>query len=129
MPHSLDEAKKPKKWIEYAKAELAIAEIPLPEGGFYEQFCFHAQQAAEKSLKGILVKLGVEFPFTHDLQLLLDILADDISVPTELYDIVELNAYSVMIGYPGASEPITEHEYSRAIQLARMAIEWAESII
>ena len=35
-------------WLRYAKADLALAQVPLPAGGLYELLCFHAQQAAEK---------------------------------------------------------------------------------
>jgi HEPN domain-containing protein len=34
---------------------------------------FHAQQAVEKSLKAVLASRGVDFPFTHDLAALLQI--------------------------------------------------------
>jgi HEPN domain-containing protein len=39
-----------------------------------EIFGFHAQQAAEKAFKAWLALLGVEYPKTHDLSLLLGIL-------------------------------------------------------
>ena len=38
-------------WLRYAKADLALARVPLPQGGLYELLCFHAPQAAEKSVK------------------------------------------------------------------------------
>jgi HEPN domain-containing protein len=36
---------------------------------------FHAQQTVEKAIKAVLVASGAEIPYTHDLSLLLDILA------------------------------------------------------
>jgi HEPN domain len=33
-------------WLRYARADLALARVPLPQGGLYELLCFHAQQAA-----------------------------------------------------------------------------------
>ena len=42
---------------------LAVNMIPLPT----EIVAFHCQQAAEKYLKGVLVILGEEPPYTHDL--------------------------------------------------------------
>ena len=41
----------PEDWLARAEGNLAIASAPLPEGAFYEDLCFHAQQAAEKALK------------------------------------------------------------------------------
>lgn len=35
--------------------------------------CFHAQQAAEKSLKALLVSRDIEYPLTHDIELLLQL--------------------------------------------------------
>ena len=34
-------------WLARAKGDLALAKVDLPQGGFYEDLCFHAQQAAE----------------------------------------------------------------------------------
>ena len=41
----------PADWIRYAKADLALARVPLPADGLYELLCFHAQQAAEKKCR------------------------------------------------------------------------------
>ena len=34
---------------------------------------FHAQQAVEKALKAAIARRGLEFPFTHDLGLLMQL--------------------------------------------------------
>ena len=56
-------ANSPAKWIEHAKADLALASISLPPGVLYELLCFHAQQAAEKAIKAVLIHQGVDFPY------------------------------------------------------------------
>ncbi|MEJ5376514.1 MAG: HEPN domain-containing protein [bacterium] len=43
----------PAEWLMLARADLALAKAPLPPGAVYEDLCFHAQQAAEKALKGM----------------------------------------------------------------------------
>jgi HEPN domain-containing protein len=48
-------------WPARAKGDLALARIALPEGGFYEDLCFHAQQTAEKALKAVLSLPGLAF--------------------------------------------------------------------
>lgn len=64
-----------------------------------EIFGFHAQQAVEKALKAWLAVLGVQFPKTHDLKLLLDLLGER-GVPTEgLQSFVDLNAFAVQYRY------------------------------
>ena len=40
------------EWLTRAKGDLALARVPLPEKAFYEDLCYHAQQAAEKSFEG-----------------------------------------------------------------------------
>ena len=62
----------PKEWRLLAERDLSIAEHlsttmhPIPSQ-VVANFC---QQSAEKYLKGALVILGVEPPYTHDLPLL-----------------------------------------------------------
>ena len=41
----------------------------------YEDLSFHAQQAAEKAINAVYVKLGMRFPYTHDIAELLSSLA------------------------------------------------------
>jgi HEPN domain-containing protein len=43
-------------------ADLALAQVPLPENSKYEMLLFHAQQAVEKSLKALLIIHGVDVP-------------------------------------------------------------------
>jgi HEPN domain-containing protein len=38
------------------------------EGGFYEDLCFHAQQAAEKALKSVYLHFAWAFRYVHDLE-------------------------------------------------------------
>ncbi|MDR1869499.1 MAG: HEPN domain-containing protein [Treponema sp.] len=59
----------PKDWRLLAERDMAIADHlaatmrPVPS----EAIAFHCQQASEKYLKGALVILGEEPPYTHDL--------------------------------------------------------------
>ena len=59
-------------WRLLAEDDLSVAEYlaanmrPIPT----HHIAFHCQQAAEKYLKGALVVLGIEPPYTHDLILL-----------------------------------------------------------
>jgi len=56
------------QWLARAKGDLAIAQLPLPEKGFLEDLVFHAQWAAEKSLKAVYQHHGWAFRYTHDLE-------------------------------------------------------------
>ena len=45
----------PTDWLRHAYSDLALASITPSSQILLEQLCFHAQQAAEKALKAILV--------------------------------------------------------------------------
>ena len=61
-------------WLKFAAVDLAAADAPL---GIDRDdidpwvMAFHAQQAAEKAVKALLLSIGIEFPLTHDLATLL----------------------------------------------------------
>jgi hypothetical protein len=60
------------------------------------QVTFHAEQAAEKALKAVLVHAAVEFPKTHDLQALLLLLRNSgISVAQEIEQAATLTRFAV----------------------------------
>ena len=129
MQPSSDRADTPLRWLQNARADLSLASIPLPRGVTYEQLCFHAQQAVEKALKAILLKCGIDFPFTHNLQALLDLLPKELARPSDLISAVDLNPYAVATRYPGEAEPVSEAEYQDALRTARSTLAWAESVI
>lgn len=83
-----------------------MAGAPPPEGGRYEQLCFFAQQAAEKALKAVFVRKGTDVPYTHNLQLLMDLLPPDAPLVPEHEQVAGLTFYAVAGRYPQAmSQP------------------------
>ncbi len=54
-------------WFLKADSDLADARRTIASEGPYDTACFHAQQAAEKYLKGYLAWLGNPIPRAHDL--------------------------------------------------------------
>lgn len=126
MPPDDSRADSPMRWLENAHADLSLAHVALP---FYEHLCFHAQQAAEKSLKAVLLALDMDIPFTHNIQALLDRLERRVTVAEEVRRAVDLNPYAVATRYPGEIEPVTEDEYLEALRLADVVVGWAETLI
>ena len=117
-------------WLARAKGSLVMAKQTRPEGTFLEDYCFQAQQAAEKALKAVYQHLGVVFRYTHDLEELGAMLeAKGIRVPESVKDAVILSKYAYEGRYPGPYEPVTEEEYREAISLAEVVVVWAESVI
>jgi HEPN domain-containing protein len=48
-------------WLRHAKSDLAVATQTKNADILLETLCFHAQQAAEKSLKAVLLHNAVKF--------------------------------------------------------------------
>ncbi len=66
-----------------------------------ESFGFHVQQAAEKSFKAWLALRGETYPLTHNLELLLDRLADQ-GVATKPFEkLIGYTPYAVEFRYEG----------------------------
>jgi HEPN domain-containing protein len=89
---------------------------------------FHAQQAVEKALKAAIASRGQEFPFTHDLGLLMQLCEDaELDLPAALSDADRLSSYAAAIRYglgdPRAVDP------KDALRWASLAIEWADAEI
>jgi HEPN domain-containing protein len=121
----------PQAWLLRAKGNLNLAEKGgRLKGVFLEDLCFNAQQAAEKALKAICLAKGLEFPMTHSVVHLVDILiAGGVEVPEAVKNADVLTQYAVQSRYPGWAEAVTREEYREALKLAARAVFWAESII
>lgn len=107
-------------WLQRAHSDLALGKAALATPGvMLEDACFHAQQCAEKALKGLLSFLEIDFPHTHAIEVLLDLLKNKgVAVPEDIDDAFELSQYAVQSRYPGAWEPVTRVEADRALTLA-----------
>ena len=84
MSHENSDSSDPAAWLRYARGDLALAQVPLPEDSFYELLCFHAQQAVEKALKAVLIINNISYPKTHNIRTLLDLLPKEIVLPTRM---------------------------------------------
>jgi HEPN domain-containing protein len=116
-------------WLRYAKADLALAQVPLPAGSLYELLCFHAQQAAEKSLKAVLIQHGIEPPRTHNLETLIDLLPASLTRTCALILSARLTVFATSSRYLGSQESVDEEEYIEAVRLAQDVVHWAEAMM
>ena len=118
-------------WLKRAKSNLEIAKVgKASQGILYEDLCFDCQQAVEKSLKALLVSINVEFPWTHLLASLIELVeANGIDVPDKLKDSIPLTEYAVNTRYPGDYEPLDETDYKEALEIAERAVNWVEKEI
>jgi HEPN domain-containing protein len=89
---------------------------------------FHAQQAAEKALKAALAASGRNFPFTHNIALLMQLGEDaDIELQADLDQLDLLTPYGVGGRY-GARSPGTV-DRATALDLAAKAVAWARAAV
>ncbi len=75
-----------------ANEDLAGAAVMSEqELGAPRHACWLAQQGAEKALKAALVLMGIEFPKTHDLDVLRTLLPVDWTLKPDRVDLAELS--------------------------------------
>lgn len=117
-------------WFARARSDLAFARLPLPEGAYYEDLCFHAQQAAEKALKAIYQFHNWAFRYTHDLEELISGLRQNgINIPSDIDEAIILTSFAWETRYPGLCEAVTEEEYREALKHAEAILLWTEKEI
>lgn len=120
----------PEDWLSRAKGKLALARQTLPEGGYWEDLCFMAQQAAELGIKAVYQTSNWKFAFVHDLRQLLDSLDErGVAVPDSIRKSERLSIYASQMRYPGMSSFTTEEEYKRLLAIAEDVVAWAENIV
>jgi HEPN domain-containing protein len=114
--------------LELAAAdELAARTLADAEGIADAIVGFHAQQSVEKALKAVLASCGIGFPFSHDLDGLVELCnTNGIGVPTELDGVDNLTPYGVRWRY-GTGMP-SALDRDEALRWAAHAIDWAESL-
>jgi len=107
------------RWLAYARSDLNAADALLRDPDHYpRQVCFLAQQAAEKALKAVLVLLEVEFPFTHDLDRLREIVPSGWQVKTTFPNLYALSVWAVEARYPGDLPEVVEADARDALHTA-----------
>jgi HEPN domain-containing protein len=108
------------QWRLKAEEDLNAAKSLITYGAsFLSTVCFHSQQAAEKYLKAFLTHHQVEFPKTHDIDELLDLITPiDGNLSESLRDVIVLTNYGVDVRYPGDLPSVTASDAQQAVELA-----------
>jgi HEPN domain-containing protein len=124
-----DEADVPRVLLRLARDDELAARSLLPIESITDAILgFHAQQAVEKSVKAVLAFREVEFPFTHDLDGLLELCqGHGVEVPEELSDVDNLSPYGVQLRYGTIQPSVLDRD--EALRWAASAIDWATSSI
>ena len=115
------------QWLKKADLDLQAARL-LCAGELDDYFVsgFHAQQAVEKYIKAFLVRHQIEFPKTHDIGRLRQLVARrDATLSERLERADVLTPYGVDMRYPEEFEVISQKQAEQAVALA----EWVKAEI
>ena len=116
-----DRLRKVAQWLAYAEEDLRLARhaMTMDSQCPCRLVAYHAQQCAEKHLKAYLVMHGVDFPYTHNLGVLLERCAEHSrEMAAGLDEANELTPYAITTRYPGEDEEVDRHEAESAIEVA-----------
>ena len=87
-------------WFRKAESDLHTAQRTLDTDGPYDTACFHAQQVAEKYLKGLLAFMEQPIPRTHNLEELQQLCVSLVpALALTDVDLAELTPYAVQLRY------------------------------
>jgi HEPN domain-containing protein len=114
-----------RRWLAYAAAALAAAEAVVDGGGVSRHACFHAQQAAEKAIKAVLVLLDIDFPWRHDLDALRLLVPAGWRVRADHPNLADLTVWAIEARYPGGWPEATPEDAAAAWHQARAVWESA----
>jgi len=109
------------QWLRKAAEDYAVSEFLLEEETvFLSVIAFHCQQAAEKYIKAVLVRHQVDFPKTHNLGELLDLIPkDEVGLSDTLAFATSLNPYAVVSRYPGDFPQLSRDEVDQVFSMAK----------
>ncbi len=121
MPHDPELVAETRAWLGKAEKDIGMgAAVLAAEPSYPSGAAFHAQQAAEKSMKGLLTWHNHPFPKTHDLANVGHrCVAVDPTLDPLLRRAALLTEYAWKFRYPGDPEEATPEEAREALQIAR----------
>ncbi len=129
-----------KHWLSYARDDYDVAHY-LNEGNFHpkklEIICYHCSQAAEKSVKAVIVNLGSQGGLSkvHNIGFLLNQIKNilpkekGMQITEEMMDWGdELSNYSVDVRYPNQLQ-IDDYKTKKAIEKMDFFVDWAQKVL
>ena len=112
--------KETKSWLDKAREDFSTAQDCLTTKHF-DASAFHAQQAAEKSLKALQIQLQGKFDKIHDLVSIAKVLDS----PNEIIDCcLRLAPYYIVTRYPDVGEPISKDTVIELLDKSSRVMKW-----
>ena len=103
-----DQGRMVKMWFRKSAQDLQTAKLLLAQNSedFWGPLVFHAQQCAEKSVKGFLAFHKIRFTKTHNMEVLVNLVVKvDQKLAEELKPTEILTQYAIAYRYPDEKEP------------------------
>lgn len=118
------------RWIESAESDFDLASVGKTSKRIqYTTLCYHNQQAVEKALKALLIFLDKEYPRTHDIETLLNLVKEKgVDIPVIVLSASDFIKY-ITWRYPDDVFEIEMEEYKESLKTASKTIEWVKAII
>jgi HEPN domain-containing protein len=117
------------EWLRYAHGDLDAARVLLGADVPPRTAAWHAQQAAEKAMKAVLVALGHDVPRTHDLLDLARRVAPTVPGLPSTESLAELSVHAVQPRYPDDLPDVDEAEALRAVETAETVVTSVETAL
>lgn len=119
-PKKEDIIKKVNQWVEIANEDLQMAKhgFTISSNVPYRLIAFHSQQCAEKYLKAFLVFNSIDFPYTHEIEKLLNLIPEEYKLTGKLKEAFKLSDYAVARRYPDFYLSVSKEEAEYSVKLA-----------
>jgi HEPN domain-containing protein len=118
------------QWLTFAKADLRAARLLLSDVEVPARIaCFHAQQAAEKAIKAVLIAQQTPFRKTHDVLVLAGLLPAELIEELHSTDPVVLQQWAVDGRYPGDLPDATPTEAVEVLDVASFIVTTLDSYL
>ena len=117
------------KTFKIAEADLHAAKILASAPSCRpEIIVYHVQQSVEKSLKSVIIFLEKAVPLTHEIEILIEQLPENITqdFPSGAN---ELTQYATVKRYTEGDELIEKKDLAAALSCADFFLNWARQII
>jgi len=113
-------ARQAHQWVVYADEDLVLARhgLTLGDEAPLRLIAYHAQQCAEKYPKAYLVWKGIDFPYTHNIARLLELVGTQEPWAQELMDAARLTPFAITARYPSEDSEVEREEVEWTIVIA-----------
>jgi len=99
----------PEDWLKVVDGDLAVVRLCLNAAPpLVLHATYNCQQAAEKLVKAVLVSLGIDFPKTHDIDKLMQLVPVTVPIRDVLVPLARFTPYATAYRYPGEAADLSD---------------------